>query len=69
MGPTTPGTDNEAIRESRDSLNDLTDEIKKSNKASSKLNRSMLALTFVMATIMIMQFFAQVWPYITNLFN
>lgn len=67
MGFTSPGADNEAIRESRDTLSYLTEEVKKSNAASSKLNKSMLGLTFVMAVIMIMQFFAQVWPWLKEI--
>lgn len=63
---TTLGTDNEAIRESRDTLNDLTQEIKKSNEASSKLNTSMFWLTVVMAIVAVITFFTEILPQFLN---
>ncbi|PIZ75108.1 hypothetical protein COY05_05110 [Candidatus Peregrinibacteria bacterium CG_4_10_14_0_2_um_filter_38_24] len=61
--------DNEAIRESRDTLNDLTKEIKKSNKASSRLNKSIWWLTLIMAIIAIIEFFTKILPWMIDYFS
>ncbi|GEM_PF-6846696 len=57
MGFTTPGTDNEAIRGTRDLLEKLSKEIQESNKASVKLNRSMFWLTVIMVIMAVIEFF------------
>ena len=57
--------DNEAIRESRDTLNDLTKEIKK----SSRLNKSIWWLTLIMAIIAIIEFFTKILPWMIDYFS
>lgn len=63
------GTDNQAIRETRDLLEILSKEIKESIQASSKLNKSILVLTAVMTIVVVIEFFTKVLPWIINIFQ
>lgn len=63
------GPDNEAIRETRNILIELTKEIKKQIQASNKLNKTMLQLTAVMAFIAIIQFLTEIAPWLYNFFT
>lgn len=61
-------TDNNALRELRDTIKELTEETKVSNKNTSKLNKGIFLLTSISTIIVAIEFFTKIVPLFCHLF-